>query len=153
MWTLLKQKETQKKDPQDSLNQPGHNSPLLVAEKADRPRRETRRPARYDDFECYTLQPQRMHADTNSENYLPPIIRKTCIEQQKEARNNNCLVAKASSRKNANSKELFYCAQEGALVHEITQETLPFCSCALTSEEVNYDRENCNYKSALVSTD
>ena len=103
------------------MNQPGHNPPLLVSEKADRPRRETRRPAQYDYFECYTLQPQRMQAETNSENYLPPIIRKTCIEQQKEARNKNCLVAKANSRKNANSKALFYRAQEGALVHEITQ--------------------------------
>ena len=87
-----------------------------VSEKADWPRRETRRPTRYDAFECYTLQPQRMHTGTNSENYLTPMIRKTCIEQQKGARNREYLEGKANAGKNEKNKELFYCAQEGPLV-------------------------------------
>ena len=57
------------------------STPVTVSEKADRPRKETRRPARYDDFECYTLQPQKTHTDIEGENYLPPMMEETYTKQ------------------------------------------------------------------------
>ena len=46
------------------------STPAGTSDKVYRPMRETRRPARYDDFECYALQPQVTHTKINSENYL-----------------------------------------------------------------------------------
>ena len=133
------------------------STPVTVSEKADRPRKETRRPARYDDFECYTLQPQKTHTDIEGKNYLPPMMEETYTKQQRRARSKEYLEEK--TRKNK-SKELFFCTQEGPLVYEFTPETAPFCSCAspfcscaLTSKEVDRDQEHFSDKSALIFTD
>ena len=72
------------------------STPAIVSEKAARPWRETRRPARYDEFECYILQPQIMHTNKNSEDYLLPLTRKNLKEQQNSMKNKICLVAKTN---------------------------------------------------------
>ena len=52
------------------------STPSGTSEKVDQPRREIRRPARYDDFEGYALQPQVTPTKINSEDYLVTATRK-----------------------------------------------------------------------------
>ena len=56
----------------------------IAPERADRPRRETRRPAKYEDYECYTLQSQKVHSNKGCENCTLQLKEKQLREQQSE---------------------------------------------------------------------
>ena len=129
------------------------STPAETLGKVDRPRRETRRPAQYDDFECYALQPQEKPAEINNENYLVTTTRKKQKRQEDEERNECHLMEEEKFGKNGNPTGLFFCAQEISLAHEFAQKSSPFCKRANLSQEGSCCKDTNNCKNTLSLTE
>ena len=88
------------------------STPARTPDKVDQPRRETRKPARYDDFECYALQPQEKSNKINNEDYLVTATRKKQREQEDKERNKCHLMEEEKfGKKRQSSRTIFLCAR------------------------------------------
>ena len=136
-----------------------HPTPTPTPEVEGRPRRETRKPLRYADYECYTLQPaidQSEGRKTTSTRIRKPItnkkIRKTNGQPEGMTETSTVIGDSTTLQKIKgirNSRELVHCTLRRKQRHQ--QETVPFCSETNQHAQVNHPERINNYTSLLIT--